>query len=326
MTDHSSSDEPHDDLIQPFLLSEETWNGEGREETQSSEAFMGKCVCRCRRRLQQSCFLVGSLLGTVASVTDLCRHPKAPNDDTAILTDGPQDLLKFWDTYKILMCASTLLYLLDSVIHILQLYQAQRTEEEHVLIDNPAANAAARVQHDYRSAVAALDPLESSHESWYFSILFGIAALFDLLSSLTEDDDAPLPSFFLGAICVDLFLASAVVTMYSKRQLYLTLSLISNMNDNDEYRMWVLLCLGDLFFLLGCTIDVIVNLANNPWREANWTFIQIASLCSSLAWLSDAIVYQVVDADIFDVGIGIMPSYHVNGNNSDLQETSEQRC
>jgi hypothetical protein len=57
--------------------------------------------------------------------------------------------------------------------------------------------------------------------------------------------------------------------------------------------------------MVGCTVDVIVNFADNPIREANWMVIATASLFSSLCWFVDATMYTWADADIFDTGASI---------------------
>jgi hypothetical protein len=103
--------------------------------------------------------------------------------------------------------------------------------------------------------------------SWTFSVLFGIAATFDFLSSMTDNDaddddddnddndDVEVylrPSFIFGTICVILFWACAGVTLWNKRTFYYDhffASTRTNNNNNidstDADSEWSLLVRGD---------------------------------------------------------------------------------
>jgi hypothetical protein len=341
------------------------------------------------QRIQQSCFLVGSLLSTISSTIDFCDA--IDDDDETQKTETPaptstkstdNDPLAVWDASKLFMTLSTLLYLMDSLIHIMVLlWWKTGSEHEHLLrqIDNDDDNdatVAIVTQHQNKILQPLLQPLLESYDSyqndnrldnqenlinlvsshnqhhdpnqlypstgggddddtdsvrstsasWTFSVLFGIAATFDLLSSITEDDADddndddniiyPWPSFVFGTLCVDLFWASAIIVLWNKRRWYydhffFPTSSNNNIDINNDINNdntdptdsdWLLLLGGDILYLVGCTVDVIVNLADNPIRHASWMMIATASLFSSLCWFVVAMLYTWADSDIFDTG------------------------
>jgi hypothetical protein len=330
-------------------------------------------------RIQQACFFVGSLFSTISSSIDV--HDALDLDDkqqnntlppTITITttnkfhDNP---LTVWDVSKVFITLSTLLYLMDSLIHIIVLLRSKNdAEHEHEQLrqhfDEEARVAVVtqqqlkQVQSLGQSLLENSNSLQISHissqnedrdpdqctppisdddgdsvrsisTSWTFSVLFGIAATFDLLSSMTDDDvdddddnatdRYPWPSFVFGSLCVDLFWACAVIALWNKRTSYydhffvnrVSTNYSDNNNDNSiapADSEWHLLLWGDMLFFVGCTIDVMVNLADNPIHQASDMVIAAASLSSSLCWLVDAILYAWADADIFDTTATTIPA------------------
>ena len=211
--------------------------------------------------LQHSAFFLGSMFASIASVMDLrdaiveeWGDSESEDSESEDSNDGQNPLL-VWNTYKTLSVISTLLYLLDSRI------QANRDT--------------------------------SLHENNYaFPALFGLAASFDLISCLVDDEYKPWPSFYAGAIAVHLFLLSAVATVY-----------INGRDGEYTYSTTdfpaLLLTTGDLLFFFGSFIDVCISYwdkpVDNAFNEDSWVFVAAWSLVSSLLWFVDSILYGLAD-------------------------------
>ena len=168
-------------------------------------------------------FFLGTLFATSGSLWDLCeavRSSGADDDD-----DDGQDVspLRFWNFYKVMSVASTLMYLLDSV---------------------------ADGCDDYRD------------QSRAFSLVFGLAAIFDLTSCIIDDDYEPWPAYYVGAVAVCLFLLSGLLVLYINRLKYSCTSV-----------SMAAILLGDLFFVAGSTVDVCVSYWDNPEKPAEWIWV-----------------------------------------------------
>ncbi len=233
-------------------------------------------------------FFVGSILEVIACIIDLVvtLNERQSNDDDD--DDGPTKLpLQYWDVSKALSVASTLLYLIDSILH----YMQQRHEEDENQNDLSG-------QVNYRTRMR-------------FVITFGIAACFDLAASIMDDEDYPWPSYISECAAVYLFWSSAVLLLYTKRAVYCN----GNNFKSASLAFW-LLCLGDWLYWMGCTADVTLNIVDNPRHDINYLWAASIALISSLFWFLDAVMYQLADADVFDVVVplghadvdgGIMP-------------------
>jgi hypothetical protein len=389
-----------------LLLIDDIMSNNNNNNNNNTSVWNGHRKCNyCNlsiHRIQQSFFLVGSLLSTISSSLDFCDalDDDDDNDDDDITPSPPtttttttaantiyNNPFTVWDASKLFMTLATLFYLMDSLIHIMNMmwlksgteHEQQRMQQiddsetvaivteqqlllteslrkplledykachdssthsqEEILPPSNPINLISSQNQDWDLNVFQppiidddTDSVKSISTSWTFSVLFGVAATFDLLSSMTDDDvdddddndndddvDVyPWPSFIFGTICVILFWACAVITLWNKRTFYYdhffaSTSSSDNNNSNNSIDStnseWSLLLWGDVLFMVGCTIDLIVNFADNPIREASWMVIATAGLFSSLCWFVDAILYTWADADIFDTSASTTTVY-----------------
>ena len=226
---------------------------------------------------QRHAFFIGSILAVVGGIRDLSEtmfeEQTAYNED-----DGPTKLpLEYWDINKSLTVGSTLLYLIDSILHFVQ---QRREGRRHSATTTPSG-----VLVDYATRIR-------------FAIIFGVASFFDLGASITDDEDYPWPSYIMDCLAVYLFWLSAVLLLYTKRSVYCDTS-----NCKDSPTSFWLLCSGDWLYWMGCTADVALNLLDSPWHDIGDIWVSTIGMVSALFWFFDAVIYELVDADIFDVVI-----------------------
>lgn len=248
--------------------------------------FLGK-LCQARF-WKKHLFGIGAILASIASTIDLVEalgelglEDEDDDDDSPI--EGP---LQYWDAYKGLMVSSTLLYLIDSVLHV--------NEECHGGTDDQASSEDGD-EDDDRSGIVHSTRIR-------FAVIFGVAACFDLSCSVTDDEDYPWPSYILECSSVYLFWLAAAMLLYRKRTVYCGNSSPCAKGSllSSSSTFWFL-CLGDWLFFLGCTTDVVVSVLDNPWQEMHYLWSAIGGTISTLFWSLDAVMYQIAGADLFDV-------------------------
>lgn len=227
---------------------------------------------------ERHAFFIGSILAVVACVRDFSstmfeQRTSYEGDD------GPAQMpLQYWDINKSLRVGSTLLYLIDSILHFVRQRKEGRRNSSHI-------NTTSGVLVDYATRIR-------------FATIFGVASFFDLGASITDDADYPWPSYIMECLAVYLFWLSAVLLLYTKRSVYFDRS---NCKDNPT-TFW-LLCSGDWLYWMGCTADVALNLLDSPWHDIGDIWVSTIGIVSALFWFFDAVIYELVDADIFDVVI-----------------------
>lgn len=257
-------------------------------------------------RFEEHFFLTGSSLAVLASILDFVQAlqdywSEDSQDSSEIVEttvrqrflrvlvesnsgdddddDGSGGMFENWTTYKLLMVLSTSLYLMDSLVHIWR--QRQGDDDQ---------NPVCCLKHPQRRRT----------DMELFAWNFGLAAFFDLASSAAEDEEEPIPSFVCEALSVGLFFACALLMIWSKRHAYCNMNNNAPSMDSTKERMQLwLVCVGDFFFLAGCTVDVSVAVLENPWRQATWLVVSSGGLVSSLLWCLDAILYRMAEADLF---------------------------
>jgi hypothetical protein len=276
-------------------------------------------------KLKRNFFLIGSLIATIASGIDFYQ---AVRDGSSVGDDGGgggtddddnHDPLAYWNAYKVLMVMSTLFYLLDSGVHINILWKESRLQNESTQLPRRTVHSDSGNYNNIDQGGQETDALEIDYVDevegsmrrstrdersmgrWYFASTFGLAALLGLLSSLTVDDTAPWPSYIFGAFSVHLFLVSAIINMCLEWSGYCS-SYHRREEDIEFYHHRIISCLGDVFYLMGCVVDVIANFANNPLYQANWLWLSTAGLVSSILWTIDAILYRYAEEDFFNGG------------------------
>jgi hypothetical protein len=187
------------------------------------------------------------------------------------------------------MVASTSFYLFDTLIHV-QILSKDHNDEINTSVGE--SQQVGPLQQDETNRVVS---------RWFFAVTFGIASLFDLLSSLTEEGENMNVSYAFGAISAYIFFLCAIITIFSKRHVYYNSHYLRSSHEERLCSRTHLLCifLGDLFFVMGCSVDVIVSVIDNPHHSSTWVRIAVGGFLSSVFWLVDAILYKMADADIF---------------------------
>lgn len=244
---------------------------------------------------QRHAFFIGSILAVVACIRDLSStmfEQQTSYDED----DGPTKLpLEYWDINKSLTVGSTLLYLIDSILHFVQ----QRREGRR---NSSMGGSGGGVLVDYSTRIR-------------FAIIFGVASFFDLGASVTDDEDYPWPSYIMECLAVYLFWLSAVLLLYTKRSVY-----CDSNNCKDSPTSFWLLCSGDWLYWMGCTADVALNLLDSPWHDIGEIWVSTIAMVSALFWFFDAVIYELVDADIFDVVIPFGGRIELDGVTTPLVE------
>jgi hypothetical protein len=208
--------------------------------------------------LEHGAFFLGCLSATIGAGWDLRediryqRNKSTHDDDDDDDNTAGVGMLTFWSFSKFMATASTLFYLVNVASHIL---------------------------------------LSRRGGQLSISVTFGVAASFDLLSCLLEDDYEPWPSYYLGAIAVHVYLMSAVLTIYRSRHYYSRTSPF-------------LFMVGDFLFLIGSLIDVGIGdydapttttTANDASSADRWVALSAWSLVSALLWSTTAVINLVPD-------------------------------
>jgi hypothetical protein len=117
--------------------------------------------------------------------------------------------------------------------------------------------------------------------SWEIGVgcTFGLAAICDLIGELIWDDDKPGPGYAAGSAAVHIYLLNAVLTISGRCPTFSSLprSMMSA---------------GDILFLVGSVIDVLISYVDNPDTPASWyKFIAWCALFSAGLWFLDSILY-----------------------------------
>jgi len=208
------------------------------------------------------CFFLGSVLYVFTntwSVIDAYRYYGEEDDDDEKSGDGDYESEPFWNAYKLLTSAAALMYLANA------------------LVDGQVA--VAEVRRKVGSGRFGDDP------RWEIgvAITFGVAALCDFLSELIWNDDNMWPGYAAGCAAVDIYLLNAVLVISGRKPIFTSLpqSLMSS---------------GDILFLIGSIIDVMISFLDNPKAPSSRS-IEIAwsSFASSVLWFLDSLLYILAD-------------------------------
>lgn len=241
------------------------------------------CSCLSTEFLKRHSFLIGASFAVVASLLDLVTTWKEQNggsiddDDDDDATSGGENPLSSWNIYKVLMTVATVLYWLDSILHI----NSQSATQEEEISDGHSNGEGSDEGYVTRQAEKA--------ENIRFATIFGVAAMFDLGSSILDDEENPRPAFVSECLSVYIFWMSAHFMLYTKRK---------------SYRQgFSFLLLGDVLFWMGCTTDVFVSVLDRPTNNVSSLGIAFGGVISSILWFADAILYELAGADIFEMEV-----------------------
>ena len=149
----------------------------------------------------------------------------------------------------------------------------------NALVDGRVALAEIRGQEDAGGRFGGTSPkLEIAA-----AITFGVAALCDLLSELIWNDENAWPGYFAGCAAVDIYLVNAILVLSARRPTFKSLP-------------QTLMSAGDILFLIGSIIDVLISLIDNP-KAPSSRGIEIAwsSFISATLWFIDSLLYILAD-------------------------------
>jgi len=146
-------------------------------------------------------------------------------------------------------------------------------------------------KHSVSGSKAYLFHLEES-----VAVIFGTAALFDLLSALLSDA-APESSSLISSVSCHLYLFEAVVALFGRRLLKIP-PLHDQADDGSQDPSSTLVYLnqyGDFLFLLGSLIDVATSYCYVLPSIQDSLQLSCWNLASSFLWLVDALLYLAAD-------------------------------
>jgi hypothetical protein len=121
--------------------------------------------------------------------------------------------------------------------------------------------------------------------SWEIGVgcTFGLAAICDFIGELIWDDDKPGPGYAAASAAVHIYLLNAVFTISGRMPRF------SSFPKG-------MMSAGDLLFLVGSVIDVLISYVDNPNTPPSWyKFIAWAALFSSGLWFLDSILYVLAN-------------------------------
>lgn len=126
--------------------------------------------------------------------------------------------------------------------------------------------------------------------SWEVGVActFGLAAICDVIGELIWDEDWPEPGYAAGSAAVHVYLLNALLVVSGRRPRFSSLPK-------------ALMSAGDILFLVGSVIDVLISYIDNPKTPPSWfRLIAWSGLFSSVLWFTDSILYVL--ADLLDTG------------------------
>lgn len=126
--------------------------------------------------------------------------------------------------------------------------------------------------------------------SWEVGVActFGLAAICDLIGELIWDEDWPEPGYAAGSAAVHVYLLNALLVISGRIPRFSSLPK-------------ALMSAGDILFLVGSVIDVLISYIDNPKTPPSWFgLIAWSALFSSLLWFTDSILYVL--AELLDTG------------------------
>ena len=164
----------------------------------------------------------------------------------------------FWMAYKTLSAIAALMYVANSLVDL------------RVSVKEIRGNVGSGRFGD--------DP----HWEIGVAVTFGIAAICDFLGTLTYDV-SPVPAYVAYSTSVHVYLLNAIMVLSGRVPGFS--SLPKGLTSG-----------GDMLFLVGSLIDVLISYVDNPEAPASeWRMIAWGSLTSSILWFIDALLYILAD-------------------------------
>lgn len=229
---------------------------EDEVDHQLQTAKWAKCLS-----LSNFCFFLGSvfyLYNSIWTVIDAYRYYADEQYDDDDESDDEEE--SFWSAYRLLACMGALFYLANA------------------LIDGRVAMAEIQGQDDESGRFGDSPKWEISA-----AVTFGVAALCDLLSEIIWNDENMWSGYFAGCAAVDIYLLNAILVLAGRRPTF-------------ESLPRSLMSAGDILFLIGSVIDVLISLIDNP-KAPSSRAIEIAwsSFVSAALWFLDSLLYILAD-------------------------------
>jgi len=235
--------------------------------------------------LEHAMFFLGTLCAVLAAVMDvqeaIAYSDDDDDDDSDDRSNGGSNPLLVWNITKFLWVASTLFYLLDTVLEYDFNFFSRWQQQQ-------------QPRNDVDSNEHKQEEQERQHR-FNVPALFGLGALFDLFSSLFEDESSPWLGFCSEVLCVHFFLFCAIFTMNRH-----FIPADERTSQQTTTRYMKLMMLGDSLFLLGALLDTAASYGDHPTvsdeeGRTQWIFNASLSLASSLTWMVDSILYLLAD-------------------------------
>ena len=143
------------------------------------------------------------------------------------------------------------------------------------------------------------------HELWA-AILFGFAAVLETITSIFWTDDRPSPlEANLYMISMHIYFVSGVLSLtvqgLSCSSWCRTVWSCSCCKSSRAMAK-LLISLGGIFFLIGCTVDVVMSYLYDPAvANISPTVLAAANLSSSVLWFVDSLLYIAADCMIYSL-------------------------
>ena len=210
-------------------------------------------------RMANCCFFVGSILYLGVSVWNVIDAYRYYGEH---YDDDDEENEQFWTGYRLLSSTAAIMYVANSLI-----------DGRVAIFEIRGKRESIRFGEDPRWEIGA-------------AVTFGVAALFDFLSALIWNDNDMWPGYFTGSAAVDIYLLNAVLVITGRKPNFTTLP--------ESF-----MSAGDILFLIGSAIDVIISFVDNPKAPSSRSIlIAWLSFASSALWFLDALLY--ICADYFD--------------------------
>lgn len=203
-------------------------------------------------------YLVTSIWNIVDAYRDAAEEEGYDDDEES---QGEDYYEPFWNFYKLVSSLGATMYLANA------------------LVDGRVAFGEIRGQVDAGGRFEGVSPKVEIAAA----TTFGVAALCDLVSELIWYDKHAWPGYFAGCAAVDIYLVNAILVLSARKPTFKSLP-------------ETMMSAGDILFLIGSIIDVLISLIDNP-RAPSSRFIEIAwsSFVSAALWFIDSLLYIVAD-------------------------------
>jgi hypothetical protein len=294
----------------------------------------------CEDYASNVCFLIGSILYVWLAVWDIIDN-NATDDDS-----DDERIGRGLDTispYDLLSEVAAWCYVIDAGFQISKLICHHNKKGN---IDEVSSNGTNNLQNDddamatslvdHTSDTSSFDYATHHHSHGHIEtvpnpkgcwetrrcvagamvgVTFGAGAVLELASSYVVDTNEPVSDILSMASCHiylvnALLLTAPLFSSYQWKDLRRFSMKRLCRTDNLEY-------LGDLFFLIGSVIDVILSYWNLEFTDLN--LVGYGYLLSAILWLIDAIFYIAADHIGFD-------DDSIDQNNANTENTSDLLC